>query len=114
MFVGMGQPPGRPQPTIDASTSAKGDGGINKKLSSTFLPMRSLNKARTSSASLNVYRLRVAVITRARLTFADMAADSGVLLGIILVRSSFAIPTGTAAYVRPFSRSARSVRTECL
>jgi len=27
----------------------------------------------------------------ARLTLADMAADSGVLLGIILVRSSFAI-----------------------
>jgi hypothetical protein len=33
----------------------------------------------------------VAVIAIARLTFADMAADSGVLLGIILVRSSFAI-----------------------
>jgi hypothetical protein len=40
---------------------------------------------------LNVKRLRVAVIAIARLTFADMAADSGVLLGIILVRSSFAI-----------------------
>jgi hypothetical protein len=40
---------------------------------------------------LNVKRLRLAVIAIARLTFADMAADSGVLLGIILVRSSFAI-----------------------
>src|SRR6266404_7134516 len=66
-------------------------GGINKKLSSTFLPMRSLNKARTSSASLNVKRLRLAVIAIARLTFANMPPDSGVLLGIILVRSSFAI-----------------------
>jgi hypothetical protein len=53
--------------------------------------MRSLNKARTSSASLNVKRLRLAVIAIARLTFANMAADSGVLPGIILVRSSFAI-----------------------
>src|SRR5260370_16448628 len=53
--------------------------------------MRSLNKARTSSASLNVKRLRLAVIAIARLTFANMAADSGVLLGIISVRSSFAI-----------------------
>src|SRR6202011_5388889 len=53
--------------------------------------MRSLNKARTSSPSLNVKRLRLAVIAIARLTFANMAADSGVLLGIILVRSSFAI-----------------------
>jgi hypothetical protein len=53
--------------------------------------MRSLNKTRTSSASLNVRRLSAAVIAIARLTFADMAADSGVLLGIILVRSSFVI-----------------------
>src|SRR3981081_101034 len=53
--------------------------------------MRSLNKARTSSASLNVKRLRLAVIAIARLTFANMAADSGVLLGIILAPSSFAI-----------------------
>jgi hypothetical protein len=40
---------------------------------------------------LNVKRLSVAVIAIARLTFADMAADSGVLLGITLVRSLFAI-----------------------
>src|SRR5579872_405229 len=53
--------------------------------------MRSLNKARTASASLNVRRLRLAVIAIARLTLATMAADSGVLLGIILARSSFAI-----------------------
>jgi hypothetical protein len=53
--------------------------------------MRSLNKARTSSASLNVKRLRLAVIAIARLMFADMAADSGVLPEIILMRSSFAI-----------------------
>jgi len=33
----------------------------------------------------------LAVIAIARLTFANMPADSGVLLGIILVRSSFAI-----------------------
>jgi hypothetical protein len=33
----------------------------------------------------------LAVIAIARLTFANMAADSGVLLGITLVRSSFAI-----------------------
>src|SRR5437016_1390019 len=46
--------------------------------------MRSLNKARTSSASLNVKRLRLAVIAIARLTFANMAADSGVLQGIYL------------------------------
>src|SRR5438067_641341 len=53
--------------------------------------MRSLNKARTSSASLYVKRLRLAVIAIARLTFATMAADSGVLPGIIRVRSSFGI-----------------------
>jgi hypothetical protein len=35
--------------------------------------------------------LSVAVIAIARLTFADMAADSGVLLGMILVRSSLAM-----------------------
>jgi hypothetical protein len=40
---------------------------------------------------LNVKRLRAAVIAIARLTFADMAADSGVLLAIILMRSSFVI-----------------------
>jgi len=50
-----------------------------------------LNKARTSSASWNVKRLRLAVIAIARLTFANMAADSGVLLGIILVRTSSTI-----------------------
>src|ERR1700745_3729209 len=44
-----------------------------------------------SAASLNVKRLRLAVIAIARLTPANMAADSGVLLGIILLRSSFAI-----------------------
>src|ERR1700678_350370 len=53
--------------------------------------MRSLNKARTWSASLNVKRLRLAVIAIARLTLAATAADSGVRLGIIVVRSSFAI-----------------------
>jgi hypothetical protein len=41
--------------------------------------MSSLNKARISSASLNVKRFSVAVIVIARLTFANMAADSGVL-----------------------------------
>jgi hypothetical protein len=50
------------------------------QLSSTFLPISSLNKARISSASLNVNRFSVAVIAIARLTFANMAADSGVLL----------------------------------
>jgi hypothetical protein len=33
----------------------------------------------------------LAVIAIARLTLASISADSGVLLGIILVRSSFAI-----------------------
>jgi hypothetical protein len=42
--------------------------------------MSSLNKDRISSASLNVKRLSVAVIAMARFTFANMAADSGVLL----------------------------------
>jgi hypothetical protein len=46
----------------------------------TFLPISLLNKTRISSASLNVKRLSVAVIAIARLTFANMAADSGVLL----------------------------------
>src|SRR5580692_7972295 len=53
--------------------------------------MRSLNTARILSASSNVKRLRVGVIAIARLTLANMAADSGVLLGIILVRSLFDI-----------------------
>src|SRR5882724_13518836 len=53
--------------------------------------MSSLNKARISSASLNVKRLSAAVIAIARLVFATMAADSGVLLQIILVLSSFDI-----------------------
>src|SRR5438309_8602589 len=70
--------------------------------------MRSLNKARISSASLYVRRLRVAVIAIARLTFADMAADSGVLLGINLVRSSFAIrfPLGARSPGPPQRRRA--------
>jgi hypothetical protein len=38
-----------------------------------------LNKARIWSASSNVKRLSLAVIAIARLTFANMAADSGVL-----------------------------------
>jgi hypothetical protein len=59
-------------------TSCK-KGGISKKLSSTVLPMSSLNKARISSTSLNVKRFSAAVIPIARLTFANMAADSGVL-----------------------------------
>jgi hypothetical protein len=42
--------------------------------------MSSLNKARIWSASLNVKRLSAAVIIIARLTFASMAADAGVLL----------------------------------
>lgn len=50
--------------------------------------MSSLNKARTSSVSLNVNRLSLAVIAMARLTLASMAADSGVLPGMTLVRSS--------------------------
>src|SRR5438105_7280324 len=70
--------------------------------------MRSLNKARISSASLYVRRLGVAVIAIARLTFADMAADSGVLLGINLVRSSFAIrfPLGARSPGPPQRRRA--------
>ena len=44
------------------------------------LPISSLNKARISSALLNVKRFSMAVIAIARLTFANMAADSGVLL----------------------------------
>jgi hypothetical protein len=39
-----------------------------------------LNKARISSASLNVNRFSLAVIAIARLTFASIAAESGVLL----------------------------------
>jgi hypothetical protein len=42
--------------------------------------MSSLNKARISSASSNVKRFNLAVIAIARLTFANMAAESGVLL----------------------------------
>src|SRR5580692_10605903 len=71
--------------------------------------MRSLNKARTSSASLNVKRLRLAVIAMARLTLANMAADSGVLLGIILVRSSFAIRYFPRVVVERTSRHATAV-----
>lgn len=45
----------------------------------------SVNKIRISSISSNVKRLSLAVITVARFTFATMAADSGVLLEIIVV-----------------------------
>jgi hypothetical protein len=40
---------------------------------------------------LNVKRLSLAVIAIARLTFANMAADSGVLLKIVLATLSFGI-----------------------
>jgi hypothetical protein len=46
------------------------------------------------------------VIAMARLTFADMAADSGVLLAIVRVRSSFAIrrfPSSAGAACGPAS-----------
>jgi hypothetical protein len=67
-------------PDADFVPTGRIKGRNRKKLSSTFLPISSLNKARISSASLNVKRLSVAVIAIARLTFANMAADSGVLL----------------------------------
>jgi hypothetical protein len=44
-----------------------------------FLPISSLNNTRISSASSYVRRLSLAVIAIARLTLANMAADSGVL-----------------------------------
>jgi hypothetical protein len=44
-------------PDTDIDPPVVWKGGINKKLSSTFFPIRSLNKARTSSTSLNVKRL---------------------------------------------------------
>ncbi len=66
-------------PDADFVPTRSKNGGIRKKLSSTFLPIGSLNKARISSASLNVKRLNAAVIAIARLTFANLAADSGVL-----------------------------------
>jgi hypothetical protein len=55
---------------------------------------------------LYVKRLSLAVIAIARLTLADIAADSGVLLAIILVRSSFAIRyfPPTSGSFRPLSR----------
>jgi hypothetical protein len=64
---------------------------MNKKLSSTSLPMSWLNKARISPASSNVKRFSLAVIAMARLTFANIAAESGVLLRIILTTLSVGI-----------------------
>src|ERR1700760_3695117 len=75
--------------------------------------MSSLNKARTSSASLNVKRLRAAVIAIARLTFADMAADSGVLPGIIVVRASFAIRDFPQGVISAYLETSKE-RTELL
>ncbi|WP_246677644.1 hypothetical protein [Mesorhizobium sp. B2-3-12] len=65
-------------PDADFVASCRIDGGISRKLASTSWPMSWLNKALTSSASSNVRRLSRAVIAIARLTFASMAADSGV------------------------------------
>lgn len=86
-----------------------------RKLSSTLLPTRSLNTPRISSASSKVERLRAGVIAIARLTLATTAADSGVLLGIILVPFSFDIhyfPQATVGRVFRRKRGGTEIQTE--
>ncbi len=84
-------------PHTDLFPTRSKKGGISRKLSSAFLPISSLNKARTSSASSNVKRFSLAVIAVARLTLCHhrrrLRRPPVNDRGAIVVRHSFSSPT---------------------